>query len=144
MHSITVGGVSFSAAHRIEGHPKCGRLHGHNYEVSVELQSELLNSKGMVQDFSSVKADLKSLADGLDHHYLVSHSNYAAGDPYFKAAEAERPDDVILLLVLEHTTAEELARWFFFRLNEIYGDVVTAATVKEGAHSAATYRPVTE
>jgi len=30
--------TSFSASHRIEGHPKCGEYHGHNYHVTVKMQ----------------------------------------------------------------------------------------------------------
>lgn len=62
--------VKFSAAHTIKGHPKCGRMHGHNYTVVVTLTSDVLNEKGMVADFSDVKKVVKEVVDQLDHVYL--------------------------------------------------------------------------
>lgn len=47
----------FSASHRIQGLPeghKCGRDHGPNYVVEVELQREDLNHVGFVQDYGDL------------------------------------------------------------------------------------------
>jgi hypothetical protein len=44
---------AFSASHIIGGLPDehpCGRLHGHNYEVEVVLQSATLDPVGFVRD----------------------------------------------------------------------------------------------
>lgn len=107
---------TFSAAHRLEGHPKCGRLHGHNYKVTVELWSlpsypdgEGLEG-GMVMDFSAIDTVLKPFIDMLDHRYLVSTENIEHGDPYLKAAQENtaRHDDYAVLPV-QRTTAELLA-----------------------------------
>jgi 6-pyruvoyltetrahydropterin/6-carboxytetrahydropterin synthase len=41
----------FSASHVIEGLPEshpCGRLHGHNYEVTLVLESDRLDRVGFV------------------------------------------------------------------------------------------------
>ena len=79
---------SFSAAHRIEGHPKCGRLHGHNYQVVVTVKclSEDLPADGMLIDYGELDKIVKPIVDQMDHRYIVSQSNHAAGDPYEKAA----------------------------------------------------------
>ncbi|HLE81832.1 MAG TPA: 6-carboxytetrahydropterin synthase, partial [Dehalococcoidia bacterium] len=39
-HSITKT-YWFSAAHMLVGHPKCGRMHGHNYRVDVTVAADL-------------------------------------------------------------------------------------------------------
>lgn len=63
----------FSASHQLhqvdEGHP-CARLHGHNYEITVELQSEQLDDKGFVKDYLEL-AEFKNYIDNyLDHRHL--------------------------------------------------------------------------
>ncbi|MCS7129914.1 MAG: 6-carboxytetrahydropterin synthase QueD [Archaeoglobaceae archaeon] len=59
---------SFSAAHSIPGHKKCGKIHGHNFVVSVEVEGELKN--GMVIDFFDLKRILKEILEKLDHSIL--------------------------------------------------------------------------
>lgn len=63
----------FSASHQLitlpDGHP-CSRLHGHNYVVEVELQSNELDGHGFVLDFGELKP-VKTFIDGvLDHRHL--------------------------------------------------------------------------
>lgn len=64
-------GVSdkFSAAHSIPGHQKCGRLHGHNFKVEVEIEGEI-KENGMVMDFYDLKKELKNILEELDHRIL--------------------------------------------------------------------------
>lgn len=56
----------FDAAHYLPWHEgKCKDLHGHRWEVEVELQSETLDENGIVIDFGVVK----DILDGIlpDH-----------------------------------------------------------------------------
>jgi len=61
---------AFSASHVIGGLPSdhpCGRLHGHNYQVEVYLQSAALDHTGFVRDFHEL-SELKQFIDRtLDH-----------------------------------------------------------------------------
>lgn len=59
---------TFSAAHSIPGHRKCGKVHGHNFEVSVEVEGELRN--GMVMDFFDLKKMLREILEKLDHTFI--------------------------------------------------------------------------
>jgi len=59
---------SFSAAHAIPGHEKCGKVHGHNFLVSVEVEGELKN--GMVMDFFELKRILREIIAKFDHSML--------------------------------------------------------------------------
>jgi|Deesub1362A_J573_1020465.scaffolds.fasta_scaffold00351_27 6-pyruvoyltetrahydropterin/6-carboxytetrahydropterin synthase len=63
-------GVSetFSSAHFIPGHWKCGKVHGHNFRVEVEVEGELKD--GMVMDFYDLKKMLKEVLDEYDHRLL--------------------------------------------------------------------------
>lgn len=63
----------FSASHILnglaEGHP-CGRMHGHNYVIKVELESNHLDKRSFVQDYGELK-DIKYWIDNnLDHRHL--------------------------------------------------------------------------
>lgn len=65
-----VVGVSegFSAAHSIPGHEKCGKIHGHNFIVSVEVEGELKN--GMIIDFFELKRILREILSKFDHSLI--------------------------------------------------------------------------
>ncbi len=64
-------GVSetFSAAHFIPEHWKCGKIHGHNFKVEVEIEGEVKDN-GMVMDFLDLKKVLKEILNEFDHRIL--------------------------------------------------------------------------
>lgn len=72
MFSITKD-FEFSASHRLIGlapDHQCGRLHGHNYRVRVELVAPDLNDVGFVYDYGNLKP-FKTLIDRFyDHQHL--------------------------------------------------------------------------
>ena len=70
MYNIKVES-NFSSAHNLRGYKgRCEDLHGHNWRVLIEIEKEKLDKIGMVLDFRSVKRQLNSLLDKLDHKYL--------------------------------------------------------------------------
>ena len=85
----------FEPAHRLphvpEGH-KCGRLHGHSYQIDVIVTGPVNPESGMVVDFAEVTAAWQPLHQVLDHYYL----NEIDG--------------------LENPTSEILAAWIYRRL----------------------------
>ena len=51
LYALTVR-TSFAAAHRLrEYEGNCERLHGHNWQVEVTVESDSLDSRGMAVDF---------------------------------------------------------------------------------------------
>ncbi|WP_236698195.1 6-pyruvoyl trahydropterin synthase family protein [Pyrodictium occultum] len=59
----------FSAAHRIEGHPRCGRVHGHNYRVCIVLRED----RPMGIDLDELEKWLReNVYSKFDHRYLNS------------------------------------------------------------------------
>ncbi len=125
----------FEAAHRLHGHPKCGRLHGHSYSVQVTLQREELGSDGMVQDYGDLAPIKKYIDENLDHRYLVGQEMIEVDDPYLKAA----PDsDVVHLreLGVYRTTAEELARALYILFKKEF-PLLAGVTVCETASTTA-------
>lgn len=114
----------FSAAHRIEGHPKCGRLHGHNYKVVVVLGADRL-ADGMVLDYGILDSIVKPIIETLDHRYLVSDSNLMNRDLYALISLQDGRQDGVRLPI-EFSTAECLAKYLF---HEILGKFVKGFTV---------------
>jgi 6-pyruvoyltetrahydropterin/6-carboxytetrahydropterin synthase len=144
----------FCAAHFIsyEG-DKCERLHGHNYQVRVEVAGPLDDNR-YVFDFIALKRLLRSLVDSLDHRMLVPlHSSLirvAATPEQVEIAYRQRrwlfPRDDCMLLPVANTTAEELARYLCQQLHEAlrsqYGFAAEwlVVEVEEGPGQSAVYR----
>lgn len=63
---------TFSASHTLrglsEGHP-CGRQHGHNYVVQIEVTGEL-DEVGFVVDYAELGGIGAVIDDRLDHRHL--------------------------------------------------------------------------
>ena len=112
MFSISVS-QGFSAAHKIEGET----LHGHTWRVEVSIESERLDSKGMVLDFRVFKKYLKEVISQLDHTYLNDL-------PFFKEIEP---------------TAENIALFIYQELKAKIE--VSSVTVFESEGAWATYYP---
>ncbi|MDG2304504.1 MAG: 6-pyruvoyl tetrahydropterin synthase family protein [Candidatus Binatia bacterium] len=96
------------------------RLHGHNYQVTVEIEGDL-TEQGLVIDFLDAKPVVRDLCDSLDEHWLVpsqhpeltveelddGHSRIVYRDCRYVVPTAE-----VLLLPINNTSVENLATWF--------------------------------
>lgn len=91
--------TSFSAAHFIPGHAKCGKMHGHNYKVRAEIEGKVNKDGGMVVDFGKVKEVLRRF----DHQTLNFDE---ARDQKIEYYTADRQK------VMLCPTAENLALYF--------------------------------
>jgi 6-pyruvoyltetrahydropterin/6-carboxytetrahydropterin synthase len=113
----------FEAAHQLPDHDgKCRDLHGHSYQVEVELHGPIQvegPKRGMVVDFSDVKRFWTSELEPLLDHRFLNDSLEGLVDP---------------------TTAENLAGWIFRRF-EFAALPVVAVRVWETATSWAECRP---
>src|SRR2546421_8730636 len=123
---VTKDHLVFCSGHFIsyEG-DKCERLHGHNYRASVEVEGGL-DGNFYVFDFIALKRLTKAITDELDHRMMLPTRN-----PLIRVEEdgnrvrvryRERewlfPRDDCVLLPVENTTAELLARYIAGRLQE--------------------------
>ena len=62
----------WEGAHRLPWHDgACRDLHGHSYEMFVEVEGEL-DDKGLLMDFKHLKRALMPLIDAWDHSTLVA------------------------------------------------------------------------
>ena len=101
----------FSAAHFLRGYQgKCERVHGHTFQVEVEVRVSGLDAAGIGIDFTEIK---KALAAALPDHSLLN--------------------DVYPF----NPSAENLARHLFEELKKSYP--VRTVTVWESEDASATY-----
>jgi 6-pyruvoyltetrahydropterin/6-carboxytetrahydropterin synthase len=123
---VTKDHLVFCSGHFIsyEG-DKCERLHGHNYRTAVEVEGGL-DVNHYVFDFIALKQRTKAITDELDHHMLLPTRNPfiklqeepGAVRVHYKDREWLFPRDDCVLLPIENTTAELLARYIAGRLAE--------------------------
>jgi 6-pyruvoyltetrahydropterin/6-carboxytetrahydropterin synthase len=121
---VTKDHLVFCSGHFIsyEG-DQCERLHGHNYRVAVEVEGPL-DENHYVFDFIALKLRTKAITDELDHRMLLPTNNpliqLHEESPSIRVRYKDRqwlfPRDECVLLPIENTTAEMLARWIGHRL----------------------------
>ncbi|GGX88173.1 6-pyruvoyl trahydropterin synthase family protein [Streptomyces hiroshimensis] len=112
---------AFSASHQLAGLPEghqCGRLHGHNYVVEVELSAgrDRLTPPGFVRDYGELSELKKWIDELLDHRHL---------------------NDVVKE---QNPSAENLAVWIYEQWFTVYPEL-TAVRVSETPKTWAEYRP---
>lgn len=97
------------------------RLHGHNYQVSIELSVEELDPRlGFAFDFNAIKPVIRQICDSIDERILLPEKS-----PFLRlkedgtqvhAAFGQKiyafPKEDTFLLPLVNITSEELARHF--------------------------------
>ena len=109
----------FCASHCLEGlradHP-CRRIHGHNYQIIVELEKTELDDVGMVRDYRALSVIKEWFDTVWDHQHLNSISLMNGINP----------------------TAENIARVVYNQVRNYIPEVV-AVTVKETDKTAARY-----
>jgi 6-pyruvoyltetrahydropterin/6-carboxytetrahydropterin synthase len=115
--------LRFAAAHFATGGGACERLHGHNYDVTVEIEGELTDD-GWVIDFAVLKSLTRELCQELDHRFLLQRDSKLLDieehESKWKIRFGDRgwvfPKSDVVALPIENSTAEQLARWFADRL----------------------------
>jgi len=109
---------SFESAHLLPNVPaghKCGRLHGHSFQVRVVVTGQVGETTGWIMDFADIKAVVKPIIKQLDHYYL----NEIEG--------------------LENPTSENIAKWFWDKLKPDLPEL-SRVEVNETCNSGCIYR----
>lgn len=147
--------LKFSAAHFIAYPGFREPLHGHNYQVGVRVEGQLLGT-GYVIDFGLIKKLTKEILDRLDEHTIIPEKSdclkidHLPGERIrvvYERDEFTFPAADIFLAPIVHSSAEELARFIW---NELYGALAARGalsdataleiSVAEGPGQAAIYR----
>ncbi len=136
----------FSASHFLADHDKCSRIHGHNYDVSVEVSGNL-NEKYFVVDFFELKMLVKKITDQLDHRLLLPENSK---EIHFKEEGSQIKVDIgekhyefprsdVVLLPIEATTAELISKFIHDKIKKEYIGYNVVVEVAESESSIAKY-----
>jgi 6-pyruvoyltetrahydropterin/6-carboxytetrahydropterin synthase len=123
---VTKDHLVFCSGHFIsyEG-DRCERLHGHNYRTAVEIEG-VLDENQYVFDFIALKQRTRAITEELDHRMMLAtrnpHISVVEGPQGVSVRYRDRqwlfPRGDCVLLPIENTTAELLARYIAHRLVE--------------------------
>lgn len=115
----------FSATHfTILDADNAERLHGHNYQITVEIEFSQLNNYGMAVEFNQIKPKIKALTEHWDEKILIpTNSPFLSlskieidGRTHLQVQFGSRhyqfPENEVLYLKIVNATTEELAREF--------------------------------
>lgn len=129
--------LRFAAAHFATFSGGCEELHGHNYDVVVEVEGELTDDS-WVWDFGAVKRATKALADELDHKFLLQresrHLQITEGENGWEIRFKEKhyvfPKEDVAALPIDNSTAERIAEWFTGGLLRYFDEAGARGIVK--------------
>ena len=124
--------ILFCYGHRLLHHAgRCKRLHGHNAVVHVTVEGDRLDDAGMLIDFHEIKNQLgRWIDETLDHRMILWQD-----DPLVSVLQASQEP---IVLMAEHPTAENLARWIAEKGCE-FGLPVVETQLWETQRSSATW-----
>ncbi len=72
----------FSGGHHLRDYPgNCEMPHGHNWKVKVTVRATQLDHLGMGMDFKSLKTQVNTVVDDLDHCNLNDHPAFESNNP---------------------------------------------------------------
>ena len=110
--------LRFAAAHMATFRGTCEPLHGHNYDIFLEIEGELAED-AWVWDFGELKRLARELAEALDHKFLLQresrHLRITELDDGWEIGFEERvyrfPKSDVAVLPIDNTTVERLSEW---------------------------------
>jgi len=108
---------TFDSAHALRKYEgPCENLHGHTWKVQVFLAGKKLNRIGLLEDFKSIRKELKIIIDTFDHQFLNDLAAFTKKNP----------------------TSENIAQTIYKKLKKRFR-LLTKVTVWESATTYASY-----
>jgi 6-pyruvoyltetrahydropterin/6-carboxytetrahydropterin synthase len=139
--------TKFSACHFLKEPLKCSRIHGHNYYVSVEVESGI-DENHFVVDFIELKQIVKSVVEPLDHYVLIPELSQELKITKEKdSIEVVTNDNKryvfpkcdVKFLPLEATTSEMLAKYIHSQMKEVFPNKSITVKIEESKSTIAAY-----
>ncbi len=124
--SIAKNSLHFAASHFITYGGKCEFLHGHNYNVSVEVEGPLTDDS-YVYDFVVLKKTTRGICEMLDHCFLLPVNNPHLAirqinhhwEIDYKDSHYMFPEKDVKPMPVDNITAERLAEFIWGKLVEV-------------------------
>jgi 6-pyruvoyltetrahydropterin/6-carboxytetrahydropterin synthase len=141
--SVERNTLRFAAAHLTTSGGQAEPLHGHNYDLLLEVEGDLTEDAWVI-DFGELKRTAEALCQKLDHRFLLPRDNPALqitdlGDAWQIVAGDRRyviPKSDVCALPLDNSTAERLAEWFCHRLAEALAKRGNITSITVGVEEA--------
>ncbi|MHA1198544.1 MAG: 6-pyruvoyl trahydropterin synthase family protein [Candidatus Heimdallarchaeaceae archaeon] len=139
--------LTLASAHMLIKHDKCARLHGHNYEIEVEIDGNL-DENNMVIDFGPFKTSVGSIIKELDHRVILPENNsdltIELDQKQYKVSTCDGkfyrfPKEDVVLVPLEATTVELLSKYLHDKLKSQYPQFNITVTMSETPTSIVSY-----
>lgn len=110
--------TTFDSGHRLLDYDgKCAFPHGHTYRAEVFLQSDTLDSQGLVFDFTELKHRIKSWIDAnWDHSFLLNSRDVELIEGLTPASQGR-----IYQFQEENPSCEVLSRELYNKVVELCG-----------------------
>lgn len=117
--------LRFAAAHMATFFGDCEPLHGHNYDVFIDLEGDLTED-AWVWDFGDLKRTTKAIVDELDHKFILQLESklltIEERDTTWQVSFSDRtytfPKSDVAALPIDNSTAERIAEWIAGKLLE--------------------------
>lgn len=139
--------LTLASAHMLFKHDKCSRLHGHNYEIEVEVEGDL-DENNMLIDFGPFKTSVSSMIMELDHKIILPEKNseldIKLDQKQYIISTCDKkfyrfPKEDVVLVPLESTTVELLSKYLHDKLKERYSKFKITVTIAETPTSIVSY-----
>jgi 6-pyruvoyltetrahydropterin/6-carboxytetrahydropterin synthase len=111
--------INIAASHSLKGHPKCGRMHGHNYNVTVTVEGKDTGPSGMLIDFGELKKILNEVIGRYDHMHIGRLPDGWQGN-----------SEHIIEVPFDYVSSENLARHWAKELQEKLSNRLTVCQVE--------------
>ena len=113
MHTRISKSFRWEMAHRLPFHDGgCKNIHGHSYQMTVEVAGEP-DADGMVLDYFDLVRIVEPMVKEIDHGFLC-HNTDTLIKEFLKSTSLKS------IFVDFPTTAENIANWFFERLADCF------------------------
>ena len=143
----------FNCAHFIAYKGFRERLHGHNYRVSVRVTgSDFINDDGYVLDFGDIKKVARKLCKSLNEYFICPTKSTdiviseVDGQVCLECEDGSQfsfPRSDCAMLPIVHSSAEELAHWFWCCMVRCVRLVGTANTMYPNSSNNTVYHSLT-
>ena len=127
---------TFDSGHRLLNYDgKCAYPHGHTYRAEIFLESNGLNSLGLVYDFTDLKGRIKTWTDdNWDHAFLVNSQDHELIRG-FNSTELVR----LYKFQDENPSCEVMSRKLYETTTELCGFAPSKVRLWESANQFAEY-----
>ena len=127
---------TFDSGHRLLNYDgKCAYPHGHTYRAEIFLESNKLNSLGLVYDFTDLKDKIKTWTDdNWDHAFLVNSQDQ-------ELIEGLNSTELVRLYKFsdENPSCEVMSRKLYETTTELCGVAPSKVRLWESANQFAEY-----